>query len=100
MAARLDPILPTLTDDPEVLAPLLTAYREEEQAFMRGGQYPIQNLRTDRRREIFARLQDAAEAYGIRLDICSCNISGTWPARPAGRPSGRTTRATQPALIS
>ena len=82
--------------------PLLAAYREEEQAVMRGGQYPIQNLPTDRRREIFARLQDAAETHGIRLDICacknsdiargSCNIAGTWPAR--------TTRAAQPALIS
>ena len=148
-AARLDLILPTLTDDPEalnrqfaalaqigvkrvaagllflrpgllywltrrvpreMLAPLLAAYREEEQAVMRGGQYPIQNLPTERRREIFARLQDAAEARGIRLDICacknsdiargSCNIAGTWPARPDGRPSGRTNRAAQPALIS
>jgi len=148
-AARLDPILPTLTDRPEaldrqfaalaqvgvkrtaagvlflrpgilywlsrrvrreVLAPLLRAYREEEQAVMRGGQYPIQNLPTDRRREIFARLQEAAETHGIRLDICacknsdiargSCNIAGTWPARPEGRPSGRTPRAAQPALIS
>lgn len=148
-AARLDPILPMLTDYPEaldrqfaalaqvgvkraaagvlflrpgilcwltrrvprqMLPPLLAAYREEEQAVMRGGQYPIQSLPTDRRREISARLQDAAEARGIRLDICacknpdiargSCNIAGTWPTRPAGRPSGRTPRATQPALIS
>jgi hypothetical protein len=86
----------------QMLVPLLAAYREEEQAVMRGGQYPIQNLPTDRRREIFARMQDAAEARGIRLDICarknsdiargSCNIAGTWPAR--------TTRAAQPALIS
>jgi len=129
-AARLDPILPTLTDDPkaldrqlaalaqvgvkrvaagvlflrprisywlsrrvpgEMLAPLLAAYREEEQAVMRGAEYPIQNLPLERRREILARLQGAAEAHGIRLDICgcknadiargSCNIAGTWPAR-------------------
>ncbi len=127
--ARLDPILPTLTDDPEaldrqfaalaqvgvkraaagvlflrpgilywlqrrvpreILAPLLAAYREEEQAVMRGAEYPIHNLPSERRREIFARLQEAAEAYGIRLDVCacknsdiargSCNIAGTWRA--------------------
>ena len=137
--ARLDPVLPTLTDDPEALdrqfaalaqvgvkraaagvlflrsgisywlsrrvpgemvAPLLAAYREEEQAVMRGAGYPIQNLPLERRREIFARLQEAAEARGIRLDVCacknsdiargSCNIAGTWP--------GRTPRAVQPQL--
>jgi DNA repair photolyase len=140
-AARLDPILPTLTDGPEavgrqftalaqvgvkraaagvlflrpgilywlsrrvpreMLAPLLAAYREEERAVMRGAEYPIQNLGLGRRREIFGRLQEAAEAHGIQLDICacknsdiargSCNIAGTWPQR--------TSRAAQPALIS
>lgn len=139
-AARLDPILPTLTDDPEaldrqfaalaqvgvrraaagvlflrpgisywlqrrvpreMLVPLLAAYREEGQAVMRGAEYPIQNLPLERRREIFARLQEAAEAHRIRLDVCvcknsdiargSCNIAGTWPARMP--------RAAQPALI-
>ncbi len=139
-AARLDPILPTLTDDPkaldrqfaalalvgvkrvaagalflrpgilywlqrraprEMLAPLLAAYREEEEAVMRGAEYPIQNLPLERRREIFGRLQEAAEAHGIRLDVCacknadiakgSCNIAGSWPAR--------TVRTAQPALI-
>jgi DNA repair photolyase len=141
VAARLDPILPTLTDDPEalerqfaalaqvgvkraaagvlflrpgilywlsrrvpreMLAPLLAAYREEERAVMRGAEYPIRNLGLERRREIFGRLQEAAEAHGIQLDVCacknpdiargSCNIAGTWPAR--------TPRATQPALIA
>jgi DNA repair photolyase len=140
-AARLDPILPTITDEPEALdgqfaalaqvgvkraaagvlflrpgilywlqrrvpketlAPMLAAYREEEQAVMRGAQYPIENLASERRREIFGRLQEAAQIYGIRLDICacknsdiargSCNIAGRWPARPPG--------AAQPALIS
>jgi len=140
-AARLDPILPTLTDDPdalgrqfaafaqvglkrvavgvlflrpgisywltrrvprEMLAPLLAAYRKGEESVMRGAAYPVQNLSSERRREIFARLQEAADVYGIRLDICacknsdiargSCNIAGTWPAR--------TSRAAQPALIS
>ncbi len=140
-AARLDPILPTLTDDPEALdrefaalaqvgvkraaagvlflrsgisywlsrrvpremvAPLLNAYRKGEEAVMRGAQHPIQNLALERRREIFARLQEAADAHGVRLDVCacknsdiargSCNIAGTWPAR--------TPRAAQPALIS
>jgi len=140
-AARLDPILPTLTDDPEaldrqfialaqvgvrraaagvlflrpgisywlsrrvpsaVLAPLLEAYRDGEAAVMRGAAYPIQNLSLERRREIFARLQEAAAPHGIQLDVCacknpdiargSCNIAGTWPAR--------TPRAAQLALMS
>jgi hypothetical protein len=148
-AARLDPILPTLTDEPEaldrqftalaqvgvkriaasvlflrpgilysltrrvpreMLAPLLKAYRQGEEAVMCGAQHPIQNLSLERRREIFARLQEAAETHGIRLDICacknsdiarvSCNIAGTWPARPDGRPFGLTPRAAQPAFIS
>lgn len=128
-SARMDPILPVLTDDrqafgeyfdalkkagvtrlaagvlflrpgilywlkrnvpAEMLASLLDAYREEDQAVMRGAAYPIQNLSGDRRREIFARLHDAAVCAGIRLDICacknsdlasgSCNIAGTWPS--------------------
>ena len=140
-AARLDPILPTLTDDPgalerqfaalaqvgvkrvaagvlflrpgilywlsksvprEMLAPLLKAYRNGEEAVMRGAVYPVQNLSLERRSEIFSRLREAADAHGIRLDICacknsdiargSCNIAGTWPAR--------SPRAGQPALIS
>ena len=138
-AARLDPILPTLTDDPEaldrqfaalsqvgvtraaagvlflrpgilywlsrrvpreMLAPLLAAYSGEEQAVMRGAEYPIRNLPLARRSEIFARLQEAGEAHGIRLDVCacknsdrargSCNIAGTWPSR--------SPRAAQPQL--
>ncbi len=139
-AARLDPVLPTLTDDPgyldrhfatlagagvtraaagvlylrpgiaywlkrrlpaAMLEPLLLRYRDEKQDVMRGGEYPIQNLPAEARGEIFGRLRVAAEAHGIRLDICacknsdiakgSCNIAGTWPAR--------TQRATQPPLI-
>ncbi|OGT25340.1 MAG: hypothetical protein A2Z17_04630 [Gammaproteobacteria bacterium RBG_16_66_13] len=138
-AARLDPILPTVTDDPEaldrhfgalaqvgvkraaggvlflrpaiqywltkrvpgeMLAPLLEDYREGEAAVMRGAEFPIQNLSLERRREIFGRLQTAAEAHGIRLDVCacknadvargSCNIAGTWPVRA---------RARQPLLV-
>jgi hypothetical protein len=75
----------------EMLAPLLEAYREGEAAVMRGAEFPIQNLSLERRREIFARLQKAAEVHGIQLDICacknadlakgSCNIAGTWPIR-------------------
>jgi len=75
----------------EMLAPLLAVYREEEQVVMRGAEYPIHNLPLERRREIFARLQTAAEAHGIRLDICACknadiatgtcNIAGRWPSR-------------------
>ena len=77
-----------------LLARLLAAYREENQAVMRGAVYPIKNLSADRRREIFARLHDAAEGVGIRLDFCvcknsdiatgSCNIAGTWPSRGGG----------------
>jgi DNA repair photolyase len=138
-AARLDPIMPTLTDRPEtldrlfaalaqvgvkraaagvlflrpgilywlqrrvpgeMLAPLLAAYLEKGQAVMRGAEYPIQNLPLERRRGIFAQLQEAADAHGIRLDVCacknadiakgSCNIAGTWPARKP--------RAAQPQL--
>ena len=84
-----------------MLAPLLAAYREEEQAVMRGAEYPIQNLPLERRHEIFARLQAAAEAHGVQLDIyaCkssdiargSCNIAGTWPSW--------TPRAVQPPLL-
>jgi hypothetical protein len=84
----------------EVLAPLLAAYREEEQAVMRGAEFPIQNLSLERRREIFGRLHHAAEAHGIQLDVCacknadiaqgSCNIAGTWPRR--------TPKAAQPVL--
>ncbi len=132
--ARLDPVLPTLTDKPveleqhfaalaqagvkraaagvlflrpairrslekniadrEMLVPLLGAYHEEEQAVMRGAEFAIQNLSPERRREIFSRLQGAAEAHGIELSVCacknadiargSCNIAGTWARRPVG----------------
>jgi len=131
-AARLDPILPGLTDDPEaldrlfaalaqigvtraaagvlflrpgilcrlrkaipgdMLAPLLKAYEQESQTAMRGADYPIYNLPLERRREILERVQEAAELYGIGIDICacknpdiakgSCNIAGRWPARPS-----------------
>lgn len=130
--ARLDPILPTLTDSPdslnqhfatlaqvgvkrvaagllflrpairqsltrsisdrEMLAPLLDAYRDKEQAVMRGTELPIQNVPVEARREIFVRLRNAAEAHGIELRVCacknpdlvqgSCDIAGTWARRP------------------
>jgi hypothetical protein len=38
---------------------------------------PIQNLPLERRREIFARLQEAAEAHGMRLDVCACKNSSS-----------------------
>jgi DNA repair photolyase len=135
--ARLDPILPGLTDSPELLdehlarlaragvkrtaagvlflrpgilywlksrvsdrrmlALLLHAYQEGQQAVMRGAQYPILNLSTEARREIFDSLGRAAAAHGIEIKICacknadlargSCNIAGTWPRRaPAAQP--------------
>jgi len=129
--ARLDPILPGLTDSPELLhehlaslagvgvkrtaagvlflrpgilywlksrvsdrgmlALLLHAYQEGQQAAMRGAQYPILNLATEARREIFDRLKRAAAAHSIEIKICacknadlargSCNIAGTWSRR-------------------
>ena len=73
------------------MAPLLKAYRNGEETIMRGAIYPVQNLSLERRSQIFVRLRQAAEAHGIRLDICacknadisrgSCNIAGTWPAQ-------------------
>jgi DNA repair photolyase len=139
--ARLDPILPGVTDSPELLdellarlagvgvqrtaagvlflrpgilywlksrvsdrrmlALLLHAYQEGQQVVMRGAQYPILNLSTEARRQIFERLERAAAAHGIETKICacknadlargSCNIAGTWPRRVA---------ATQPLLVT
>jgi DNA repair photolyase len=132
-AARLDPILPALTDAPDslgqlftalaqvgvkraaagvlflrpgilywlqrrvprkVLAPLLAAYNQEEQSVMRGADYPIHNLPLNRRRDIFARVREAAAPFSIQIDICacknpdiargSCNIAGVWPSRTNG----------------
>jgi DNA repair photolyase len=130
--ARLDPILPGLTDSPDslnrhfatlaqvgvkrvaagvlflrpairrsltrsisdrqMLVRLLDAYRDKEQMVMRGTELPIQNLPAEARREIFARLQRAAESHGIELSLCacknpdlakgSCNIAGRWSRRP------------------
>jgi DNA repair photolyase len=131
--ARLDPILPTLTDAPHsadrlfaalaqvgvkraaagvlflrpaiaeslrrnvpdrrMLARLFGAYREKEQAVMRGAETPIQNLPSEGRRQIFARMREAAAAHNIEVSVCacknpdlargSCNIAGTWPVRQA-----------------
>ena len=131
--ARLDPILPGVTDSPEMLdehlaslarvgvrrvaagvlflrpgilywlksrlsdrrtvALLLPAYEGGQQTVMRGAQYPILNLSTEARREIFDRLEHAATAHGIEIKICacknadlargSCNIAGAWPRQSA-----------------
>lgn len=138
--ARLDPILPALTDDPgsldnlfaalagagvrraaagalflrpgvlywlkrnvpgAMLAPLLAAYRGGQTAVMRGAQYPIWNLPTEVRRDIFDRVRRSAAERGIELNVCacknqdiargSCNIAGAWPRR--------TATALQPALL-
>jgi DNA repair photolyase len=138
---RLDPILPGLTDSPEllnelltslaavgvkrtaagvlflrpgilywlrsrvldrrILAPLLHAYQEGQQVVMRGAQYPILNLSTEARRQIFERLERAAGAHGIEIKICvcknadlargSCNIAGRW---------SRRAEAVQPLLVT
>jgi len=139
--ARLDPILPGVTDSPELLdqqvarlagvgvkriaagvlflrpgilywlksrvsdrrmlALLLHGYQEGKQAVMRGAQYPILNLSTEARRQIFERLEHAAAAHGIEIRICacknadlargSCNIAGTWHRQAA---------AAQPLLLT
>jgi len=139
--ARLDPILPALTDGPDsldrhfaalaevgvkraaagvlflrpaivqslrrsvadkaMLRAVLDGYRNGQQAVMRGAEFPIHNLSSEARREIFARVRDAAAAYGIELSVCacknpdlargSCNIAGTWPRW--------SPRAIQPMLI-
>lgn len=139
--ARLDPILPALTDsrdsldkhfatlarvgvkraaagvlflrptiaqslrrnvtDKAMLTPLLDAYRQKQETVLRGAEFPIQNLPAGARREIFARVRDAAAAHGIELSVCacknsdlargSCNIAGKWPRR--------SPRAIQPLLI-
>jgi len=139
--ARLDPILPGVTDSPELLdeqlarlarvgvqrtaagvlflrpgilywlksrvsdrgmlALLLHAYQGGQQVVMRGAQYPILNLSTEARQQIFERLEHAAAAHGIEIKICacknadlargSCNIAGTWPRRAA---------AAQPLLVT
>ncbi len=84
-----------------MLGPLLGAYQDGQQALMRGSPLPIQSARARVRSEIFDRVRDAAETYGIELSVCacknadlargSCNIAGTWPK---GAP-----RAVQPLLI-
>jgi hypothetical protein len=84
-----------------MLAPLLDTFRDGRQAVMRGAEFPIQNLPPEARREIFARVRDAAAAHGIELSVCacknpdlargSCNIAGTWPRR--------SPRVIQPMLI-
>lgn len=127
--ARLDPVLPGLTDDDrtadhlfaalaqvgvkraaigvlflrpaivgslrgnvpdkEVLARLLSQYRQRHQISIRANGSSVQTLPLEARREIFARMAEAAAARGIELSICacknpdlargSCNIAGAWP---------------------
>ena len=128
--ARLDPILPGLTDDDrsadrlfaalaqvgvkraaigvlflrpaivaslrgnvsdkEMLARLLSQYRQRDQISIRANNgSSVQTLPLEARREIFARMAAAAAAHGIELSICacknsdlargSCNIAGAWP---------------------
>lgn len=139
--ARLDPILPSLTDSPDslkrhfaalaqtgvqrvaagvlflrpailaslrrnvsdkkMLASLLDAYRGGQQAPLRGSPLPIQTPSREVRRDIFARVREAAEAHDMKLRLCtckdqdlaggSCNIAGCWPRRQP--------RAVQPLLI-
>lgn len=140
--ARLDPILPGVTDSPEfldkhlaslarvgvgriaagvlflrpgilywlksrvsdkgMLQSLLHAYEGGQQTVMRGAQYPILNLSTEARREIFDGLGRAAAAHGIEVKICacknadlargSCNIAGAWPRQSPD--------VVQPALVA
>jgi hypothetical protein len=62
----------------------------------------VQTSPAEARREIFARMREAAEAHSIELSVCtcknpdlargSCNIAGTWPRRAP--------RAVQPMLVT
>jgi DNA repair photolyase len=93
--------LKSRVSDRRMLALLLHAYQEGQQVVMRGAQYPILNLPTEARREIFDRVERTAAAHGIEIKICacknadlargSCNIAGTWPRRAA---------AAQPFLVT
>jgi DNA repair photolyase len=75
--------------DGKMLESLLHAYQGGQRAVMRGAQYPILNLPTEARRQIFDRLERAASPHGIGIKICacknadlargSCNIAGAWP---------------------
>jgi hypothetical protein len=83
--------LKSRVSDRRTVVLLLHAYQNGQQAVMRGAQYPILNLSTEARREIFDRLERAAAAHGIEVKMCacknadlarsSCNIAGTWPRR-------------------
>jgi DNA repair photolyase len=87
--------------DRETLVPLLSAYRNGQEAVMRGAEFPIQNPPSEVRREIFARMGAVAQAHGIDLMVCacknpdlargSCDIAGTWPSQ--------SPRPIQPPLI-
>ncbi len=126
--ARLDPILPTVTDAPDsadglfaalaqvgvrraaagvlflrpaivhslernvpdrgMLTRLLGAYQGGERIGIRSNGSSVQTLPLETRREIFARMKEAAVAHNIELSVCacknpdlahgSCNIGGTW----------------------
>jgi DNA repair photolyase len=77
--------------DRQTLGRLLHVYQGGQQTVMRGAQYPVLNLPTEARREIFDRLGRAAAAHGVEVKICacknadlargSCNIAGAWPRR-------------------
>lgn len=125
--ARIDPILPAITDTPKDIDALFSALARAgikraivSALFLRPA--IIQSLRrnlldkqmlarlygafdkvergpgsrlslpVEVRRDMFARMRDAAAAYGIEVKICacknpdlargSCNISGAWPGAP------------------
>jgi DNA repair photolyase len=94
--------LKSRVSDRRMLESLLRAYEGGQQTVMRGAQYPILNLSTEARRQIFDRLEHAAAAHGIDVRICackntdlargSCNIAGAWPPRSAD--------VVQPALVA
>ncbi len=129
--ARIDPVLPKLTDSPEVLAdhfaalaavgvkraaagvlflrpgilhwlkrsvkqrelldPLIEGYQAASWKNMRGSPWPVQSAPAEIRAAIFERLETAANAASIDLNICACknqdiargtcNIAGKWPTR-------------------
>jgi DNA repair photolyase len=94
--------LKSRVSDRRMLESLLHAYQGGQQTVMRGAQYPILNLSTEARREIFDGLGRAAAAHGIEVRICacknadlargSCNIAGAWPSQSPD--------VVQPALVA
>jgi DNA repair photolyase len=88
--------------DKSTLARLLDHYRDQQKVMMRGSQYPVWNLPLEARREIFARIGEAATANSIELKICACKNPdlATGSCNIAGTRSGRTPPVRPPCTLS